>query len=282
MESVTLMGLMKRLARFLLRRIADGMGISAMANELAETRRICNELEYQIARAPDGLPLPSHKLHTLVCGNPELRVTDFLTIGESCASGVKGLLSKHGIAMETMDSILDFGCGCGRVLRHFKDLPGKLSGTDYNPELITWSRENLPFAEFSVNKLEPPLSYADASFDLIYSFSVFTHLAPPLQVPWMQELRRVLRPGGHIFVTVHGMPYAQRINGAARKDFEDGRLSMVSEELSGENRCAAYHPTHYVIHTLAEGFACVEHVEGAVVDARRHIIAQDVYLLRKL
>ena len=64
--------------------------------------------------------------------------------------------------------MLDFGCGCGRVMRWWKDLEStRLHGTDYNPYLVAWCRQNLPFAEFSVNGLEAGLDLPDGHFDLV-------------------------------------------------------------------------------------------------------------------
>ena len=73
------------------------------------------------------------------------------------------------MAIEQFGSMLDFGCGCGRMIRHWHDLPRRrLHGCDYNPLLVAWCSEHLPFAEFRGNALEPPLPYEDDQFDLVY------------------------------------------------------------------------------------------------------------------
>jgi len=59
----------------------------------------------------------------------------------------------------------------------------------------------IPFAEFDINALSPPLVYGEGSFGLIYTFSVFTHLSEALQVSWLAELSRVLKPGGYLLLT---------------------------------------------------------------------------------
>jgi SAM-dependent methyltransferase len=50
----------------------------------------------------------------------------------------------------------------------------------------------------------PPLPYENASFDYIYSISVFTHFDKTSFVCWGEELSRVLRPGGLALLTLHG------------------------------------------------------------------------------
>jgi len=46
-----------------------------------------------------------------------------------------------------------------------------------------------------------PLPYADGSFDLVVSMDVIEHLPGPELTPWVQELYRVTKPGGLVFLT---------------------------------------------------------------------------------
>src|ERR1700730_7683778 len=115
------------------------------------------------------------------------------------------MVEEYGADAKAMRSSLEFGGGSARVLRHFRHIEGlRLAGTDANPTAIEWDRQNLPGIEFSHNGLQPPLSYKDGSFDFIYALSVFTHIPLAWQRAWLDELRRVLRPGGYLLCTVHG------------------------------------------------------------------------------
>lgn len=75
----------------------------------------------------------------------------------------------------------------------------------------SWARcrSNLIPADFQVNRYEPPLMFADHSFDLIYGISVFTHLDKASQEQWIPELYRLLRPGGALIMTVNGTSAAE-------------------------------------------------------------------------
>jgi SAM-dependent methyltransferase len=232
---------------------------------------------------PDGLPLPPPELHYLVSGNSELDARSFWQIGRGCVAMISGLLSSHGVRLEGLDAILDFGCGCGRMTRHFHAFgKTRIFGTDYNATLIEWCRRNLPFAQFAVNQLRPPLDYGDGTFDLVYAFSVFTHLPEPLQSPWLADLTRVLRPGGHLVMTTHGESVARELlPDSEKKRFTSGLLVVVSAELAVRNDCNAYHPVEYVTGTLAKGLEVLELQPGSGVDAERRIVSQDVYLFRK-
>ncbi|MCP4538738.1 MAG: class I SAM-dependent methyltransferase, partial [Chloroflexi bacterium] len=112
---------------------------------------------------------------------------------------------KH-TAPDSIKSMLDWGCGCGRVtgfFSKFSEIP-HVYGCDIDAEAISWCNDNLKPAEFSPVPLHPPTAYADRSFDLIVSFSVLTHLSKENQFSWLKEMQRLLRPGGLFLATVHG------------------------------------------------------------------------------
>lgn len=101
--------------------------------------------------------------------------------------------------------VLDWGCGCGRVSRYFLPLPDvRVTGVDVDAENVGWCRANLPAGSWDVVPLRPPTRLPDAGFDLAFGVSVFTHLKEPEQFAWLDELRRVVRPGGLALMTFHG------------------------------------------------------------------------------
>jgi SAM-dependent methyltransferase len=191
---------------------------------------------------------------------------------------ITGTLSKNGAPPESMEAILDFGCGCGRVLRYWAAVRGpRVYGTDYNPRLITWCRENLPFARFGVNGQAPPLSYSDGVFDCVYAISIFTHISEEMGFLWMKELGRVLKPNGHIFFTTHGVSYRDSLRGEERTAFDRGEVVIQNEGASGMNLCGAFHPESYVRTRLAAGFTVCDFIPAG----SRGGIHQDIYLFRK-
>lgn len=164
-----------------------------------------------VARLRGSGPIPPRDLIHLVIGVYDLK--GFLESGATSADAIRDTLKEAGSGIEDMGFVLDFGCGAGRIMRHWKDLRGpSLHGTDYNPALVNWCARNLPFAEFKVNPLNGPLPYESDSFDLVYSYSVFTHLSNHLQGYWVGEMRRVLKPGGFLYVTLLGESYIHTLN----------------------------------------------------------------------
>ena len=100
--------------------------------------------------------------------------------------------------------VLDFGVGWGRVIRYFmKDLPGdQLWGTDQNQELLQFCKGAMPELQFNLNQAYPPLPYADGSVGLLYAYSVFSHLGEKIHLAYIDEFKRILRPGGIAALTI--------------------------------------------------------------------------------
>jgi SAM-dependent methyltransferase len=234
-----------------------------------------------IGRGPrdeaDGLPVPPAALRTQI-GPRHADPAFFIRSGEQHAELVRDLLREQGDAIDALDAILDWGCGCGRVMRHWSRLPRtRVFGCDINRRMVEWCAANLEFAEVSVTGLEPPLPYEQSSFDLIYAFSVFTHLSEDLQHEWIRECLRVLKPGGYLMLSTMGEYYLslQRLTEAERDAFANGRLVVLYQRAAGTSLCSAYHPPTYVRDQLASEFDVVAF--RPAVEGGRH----DIHLLRK-
>jgi SAM-dependent methyltransferase len=224
---------------------------------------------------PDGLPVPPSGLRFLVAGTAD--VNWFVEIGRKARECLIDVLADQGLAVDQFKNVLDFGCGCGRVLRHWQhDTRTTFHGSDCNALAVAWCAQQLPFARMSTNRLSPPLGHRAGSFDLIYAFSVLTHLTEELQFAWMAEFHRVLRPGGYLVLSLHGEAYLQNLTPEEQEQFRRGQLVVRSQEVAGQNECAAFHSTAYVQRTLARNFRTAAfRPEGAKGNP-----VQDLYLLQ--
>jgi len=223
-------------------------------------------------RADDGLPLPPARMRAQV-GPLHADARFFLESGRHNAELIRSL-----VPLEEVNALLDWGCGCGRVLRHWSDQQGmRVYGCDINPKMVDWCNENLPFADVVVNELTPPLPYGQAELDLVYAFSVMTHLSEELQHEWVSECRRVLKPGGSFVFSTLGEHYVSRdrLTPEEQRSFEAGNLVVLYERSPGTSLCSAYHPHDYVARELARGFDVVSFRPAA--DDGRH----DIHVLRK-
>ena len=130
----------------------------------------------------------------------------YLEWGAYDAGLVKAQIERH-LGLRPGLGIMDFGCSTGRVLRHFHAEAGslgwRLHGVDIQARCIEWLRRHFP-KEFTVytGTVMPMLPFEDNSLDVIYGFSVFTHIKY-LWDMWLLELRRVLKPGGLLIQTIH-------------------------------------------------------------------------------
>jgi SAM-dependent methyltransferase len=102
--------------------------------------------------------------------------------------------------------VLDFGCSSGRVVRVLAAAFPEVEwhGCDPQPKPIAWARENVPRIEFSVSPEQPPLQHDDGFFDAVFAISIWSHYGEHAARIWLDEMHRVVRPGGHVLLTFHG------------------------------------------------------------------------------
>jgi SAM-dependent methyltransferase len=265
--------------RGLVHRLPSALGISALVRLIMTAWRArawhAANAPLRARGAPDRLPIPPERLMLLVAGTGDAGW--FLESGARAAVSIRSALESAGVSLDGLSAILDFGCGCGRVLRHWAGLRAAVYGCDVSTAHLRWCRRNLRFGRFDTNRLDPPLVHGDGAFDLVYALSVFTHLDAARQRAWMDELGRVLRGGGHLLLTTHGRHYLGGLTPEQARRFERGELVVVAPRAAGSNDCGAFHPESYVREELARGWQVAAFVpEGALGNPK-----QDLWLLRK-
>jgi SAM-dependent methyltransferase len=254
------------------RRLLEKLGLLGVAFRVQEYFWALKPHDRTAVRSTDGIAVPDAQLIVSVGGHANAAA--FLQGGRDIADAIRVILDARGVKLADLGSILDFGCGCGRILRHWSGLPKSVAiyGTDYNKKAIAWCARNLPFVTAEVNRLEPPLRYENDSFDFVYAFSVFTHLSEALQPAWIQELARVMAPGGYLLITVHGESFRSAMTTEERARFDGGDLVVRHSSMAGSNLCAAFHPLRY-LEWFSGGLELVEHMPARM--------GQDAVLWRK-
>lgn len=132
------------------------------------------------------------------------RIRDFLRAGEQCFRPIEDAISHHHGPRARGLKVLDFGCCSGRVLHYFDPRRFVLYGCDVDPTAISFISRGYPHVHSCCSDYRPPLPYEDGAFDVIYSVSIWTHLPMDLQMPWLEEMRRILKPGGLLLITTMG------------------------------------------------------------------------------
>jgi SAM-dependent methyltransferase len=166
---------------------------------------------HSVARVSDAAalervaPVPPHAL-ALRAGVPDPAdvIASYRAVGRDSRTTILELLGPDW-SFEGR-RVLDFGCGSGKVMRHFlaEAAACELWGCDIDERSIDWINAALrPPLHAIVNGETPPLAMPDAHFDLVWSVSVFTHLTDHW-AGWLAELHRVLAPGGLAIVSFLG------------------------------------------------------------------------------
>jgi len=98
--------------------------------------------------------------------------------------------------------IYDLGCGCGRTAQALQrsGWEGHYTGTDIVDEFITELVEKCPGYEAFVHR-RPTILANDNTLDIIYHWSVFTHISPEESFLYLKDSFRALKPGGKTIFT---------------------------------------------------------------------------------
>jgi len=126
------------------------------------------------------------------------------------------------------------------------------------------------------------LPYEDTTFDLIFAISVFTHLDEAYQHAWLQELKRVAKPGAIIILTVHGgycidgLPplYQERVHSSGFMYLTGATGKLKLDQLPDFYQ-TTFHTKEYILREWATYFDIVNYVKRGI---NNH---QDAVLLRK-
>jgi SAM-dependent methyltransferase len=214
-----------------------------------------------------GCKLPvaewAHLNRTAIFANPDLRSYVSPFPPPELMQNTSGITSESNFASHGADfwiafsqaspeplseiaSILDFGCGCGRLARMFKGHPGRIAGCDIDERHVAWCSAELKYMETKLSSVRPPIPFADDEFAAVISISVFTHLNESSSDQFLKELARVCRSDGTLFLTIHGRRALDRavsepkiramldvredLFQAARQNFAKGRHAFILQQ----------------------------------------------------
>jgi ubiquinone/menaquinone biosynthesis C-methylase UbiE len=207
--------------------------------------------------------------------------------------------------LRSSDSILDVGCGYGRMAIPFttylsKD--GRYEGFDISSDLIDWARTNItsryPQITFSkvdiFNKLYNPdgkirsadfeFPYHKDNFDLVFLTSVFTHMYPEDIKQYLSEIFRVLRKGGNCLLTCFLLtPESKELmgNGSSSLNFSFPLKDCFTVDLNTPENAIAYEEITFLKWITEHGFSVKLKHYGSWCGRTRFTSYQDILIIEK-
>ncbi|WP_353946707.1 class I SAM-dependent methyltransferase [Streptomyces sp. HUAS MG91] len=148
-------------------------------------------------------------------------------------------------------AVLDYGCGYGRTMeelaRHgFADL----TGVDSSPAMIERARSLHPAMRFGVLDAPPDLPFPDATFDAVLLFAVLTCVpGDDAQRRLIGELRRVLRPGGTLYLS--DLPLQDDARNRGRYDRDADRFGGYGVFETSDGAVCRHHSREWLTALLA-------------------------------
>jgi len=112
------------------------------------------------------------------------------------------LLNRFAEAMRGQGLVADLGCGPGHVARYLHEQGVDIVGIDLSPEMVRVATDLNPSLAFRVGDMRQ-LDMADASLAGVVAFYSIVHFSPSELGPVLQQIRRVLVPGGLALVSFH-------------------------------------------------------------------------------
>ncbi len=154
-----------------------------------------------------GVRIPPAWLIQAFTGAPD--TIHHIESGKRSADYYVDLYNRHCGDFDAVERVLDFGCGCGRVLSR---MPGgvRYFGVDLHETALQWLRKTMPEGKFSAGAAMPPVDIEAGTFDRIYSVSVLTHLNQEQEGAWLDEWHRLLKVGGYVIATFRAEDWVER------------------------------------------------------------------------
>ncbi len=178
------------------------------------------------------------------------------------------------------DRILEWGCGPARVVRHLLSLwpLSEIHACDYNQATVNWCNRHIEGVQFKWNALDPPLPYAAGFFDIIYALSVFTHLSEVNHRIWLEELNRVIKPGGILLLTTQGNAFFHKLSPIEQKQFLEGVPVIRGRVKEGHRTFSAFQPESYMRYVFQKVWKVVHFEKGEIQSWGSD---QDTWILEK-
>ena len=157
------------------------------------------------------------------------------------------------LAGDVAGRILDAGCGSGPLFAALRDRGAVVTGFDKSAGMVELARRRLGAgADLRVADLGGPLPFPDGSFDDVVASLVLHYLED--WEPALAELRRVLKPGGRLLVSVEHPFVIDHMHHEAGREFDYFATSNRTEEYSFSGQTALLSLWDRPLHAMTGAF----------------------------
>ncbi len=191
------------------------LSLESLKNNILSMRSNWTSLEIDSHLACEDsvirIPMPDHTHRQRIASHvarEDVSGSIFYKSGRLGAHQISRIANVYGLSPQDSIFVMDWGVGCGRIARHLPESWRKnFFGIDVDPINIKWCQKNMGFGNYRV--VQPcEKDKIGESFDLIYSYSVMTHLVDSDQKFWLEKLAQAINPNGLLIISVHGLNHA--------------------------------------------------------------------------
>jgi trans-aconitate methyltransferase len=241
-----------------------------------------NVLRYQLSnnrfkKNNPWFPMPPD---SLLFETGSLHYHSYQNSGQEAAAEIVSLCKVF--SNSPIQSILDWGCGVGRVTRHLPThFPNaNIVGADANPDCIQWLQNNIPEIQWIQSNAADRGETLFGKYDLIIALSVLTHLPASEQANWLNILHSLLNPQGLVWLSTHGKTYLHQITHQQKKQLSEQGILTLGADKKGSRQMRTYHSYSGMKQLLGQDWEIVMYYDGQKFPGI--LGGQDAWLLKKL
>lgn len=206
-------------------------------------------------------------------------------------------LERCGEQIEAGGNYMDFGCSSGAAVRYLAAAypESQWCGCDPVVESMAWASEHVRGVDFHVSPQWPPLSFETGTFAGVYAISIWSHFSERAALAWFDEMARIIKPGGVLMFTTHGvvtLARESRLGASSTEHILEAALDLIHGRFRYEDIYAnnaeirtqldsvsdwgtTFIPTSWVMVNLLDRWDLMSFRPG------RNQANQDLYLLRR-
>ena len=190
------------------------------------------------------------------------------------ASRTRALLTMmNAIPLGCDLDLLDIGCGAGNMIHHLGRY-GRVKGVEIDPRPVAMAHGR--GYDVDLGDACQGLAYEDATFDVVTALDVIEHNQDDMSI--LREAHRILKPGGHVVVTVPAFMWLwshnDEINAHVRR-YTAAELRQRMEQVGFHMRRMTYN--NFFVFPMAAPLILLRRTGDSQPELASHHLSEDEY-----